>query len=58
VYAGLEYTYNSDEDIFVIPQPYPSWIRSGSFWNPPTPMPTDEKLYIWNEAELNWQELV
>jgi hypothetical protein len=55
-YAGIGYTYNSDEDIFVTPQPYPSWTRSGSFWNPPTPMPT-EGFYSWDENTLSWIEL-
>jgi hypothetical protein len=54
-YAGIGYTYNPDEDIFVMPQPYPSWIRSGSFWNPPTPMPT-EGFWSWDEASLSWVE--
>ena len=54
-YAGIGYTYNPDEDIFVTPQPYPSWIRSGSFWNPPTPMPT-EGFWSWDEASLSWVE--
>jgi hypothetical protein len=54
-YAGKGYTYNPDEDIFIAPQPYSSWIRSGSFWNPPTPMPT-EGFWTWNEASLSWVE--
>ena len=54
-YAGIGYTYNPDEDIFVTPQPYPSWIRSGSFWNPPTPMPT-EGFWNWDESSLSWVE--
>jgi hypothetical protein len=56
VYAGIGYSYNSDEDIFVSPQPFPSWIRSGSFWNPPTPMPEDDKRYIWDEESISWIE--
>jgi hypothetical protein len=54
-YAGVGYSYNPDEDIFVTPQPYPSWIRSGSFWNAPTPMPTEGKWY-WDEPTLTWIE--
>ena len=54
LYAGIGYSYNSDEDIFVSPQPFPSWIRSGSLWNPPTPYPTDDKLYTWDEPSLTW----
>jgi hypothetical protein len=54
-YAGIGYSYNPDEDIFIAPQPYPSWIRSGSFWNPPTPMPTEGRWY-WDESSLSWVE--
>lgn len=54
-YAGIGYSYNPEEDIFVEPQPYPSWTRNGSFWEPPTPMPTDGAFYHWVEADLNWQ---
>jgi hypothetical protein len=57
IYAGIGYTYNPDEDIFVTPQPYPSWVRSGSFWNPPTPMPVDDKHYTWDEATTSWVEV-
>jgi hypothetical protein len=55
-YACIEDTYNSDEDIFVTPQPYPSWTRSGSFWNPPTPMPTEGRWY-WDEDTTSWVEV-
>jgi hypothetical protein len=54
-YAGIGYSYNEEEDIFVAPQPYPSWTRNGSFWEAPTPMPTDGQFYRWVEADLNWQ---
>jgi hypothetical protein len=55
VYAGIGYSYNEEEDIFVAPQPYPSWTRNGSTWEAPTPMPTDGQFYRWVEADLNWQ---
>jgi hypothetical protein len=54
-YAGIGFSYNPDEDIFVTPQPFPSWIRSGSFWNPPIPMPIDGKWY-WDEEIGDWVE--
>lgn len=54
-YAGIGYFYNEEEDIFVEPQPYPSWTRNGSFWEPPTPKPTDGQFYQWVEDDLNWQ---
>jgi hypothetical protein len=56
-YAGIGYFYNEEEDIFVIPKPYPSWTRNGSFWEAPTPMPIDDKIYIWNESTLSWDEV-
>jgi hypothetical protein len=56
-YAGIGYSYNEEEDIFIIPQPYPSWNRSGSFWQAPTPMPQDGKIYEWDEESLSWIEI-
>ena len=56
-YAGVGYTYNVEEDIFITPKPYPSWTRSGSYWNPPTPRPIYYKSY-WSEDELSWIEVV
>lgn len=55
-YAGIGYTYNAEEDIFVTPQPYPSWIRSGSFWNSPKPKP-EGLNWIWDENTLSWIEI-
>jgi len=54
VFAGKDFTYNEAEDIFVYPQPYPSWTRSGSYWNAPIPKPEDGNFYQWNEATLSW----
>ena len=57
-YAGIGDSYNQEEDIFIAPQPYPSWTRSGSYWNPPIPMPTTEgKFYYWSEDDLSWREV-
>jgi hypothetical protein len=56
-YAGIGYSYNPDEDIFIAPQPYPSWIRLGSFWNAPIEYPNDNNKYFWNEENLTWQKL-
>jgi hypothetical protein len=55
-YAGIGYSYSPDEDIFIAPQPYPSWIRLGSFWHPPTPRPEGFN-WIWNENTLSWIEI-
>jgi hypothetical protein len=56
VFAGVGYSYNEDEDIFVTPQPYASWTRNGSHWVAPIAIPTDGKFYKWDEELGNWVE--
>jgi len=52
-YAGIGFTYDLAADVFVAPQPFPSWtLDSNHDWQPPTPKP--EGNYYWNEAELEW----
>jgi hypothetical protein len=52
-YAGIGYTYNSIADVFVKPQPFPSWTLNSNYdWQPPTPRP--EGVYEWNETSLSW----
>jgi hypothetical protein len=56
IYAGIGYSYNAEEDIFIAPQPYPSWTRNGSIWEAPIAYPNDEKKYYWDEELGNWVE--
>jgi len=52
-YAGKGYTYDKDNDVFVINQPYPSWtLDSNHDWQPPTPKPDGD--YLWNEGTQTW----
>ena len=56
-YAGVGYTYNSEADVFIAPQPFPSWtLDTNTYeWNPPVELPTDtDNSYKWNEAEQQW----
>ncbi len=54
-FAGIGYTYDSDSDVFVAPQPYPSWsLDDNSDWQAPTPMPEDDNKYSWNEDTQSW----
>ena len=56
-YAGIGFTYDADADLFVAPQPYPSWSLDNNFdWQPPTPMPT-EGMWTWDEDNLSWTEV-
>jgi len=52
--VGIGFVYNRNEDIFIAPQPYPSWLRQGSFWYAPVDYPADGKRYDWNEATQTW----
>ena len=55
-YAGIGYTYDAVNDVFIAPQPYPSWSLDQNFdWQPPTPMPTEGRWY-WDEDSLSWLE--
>jgi hypothetical protein len=58
-YAGIGYTYDVANDYFYAPQPYPSWtLDADAIWQPPVAMPTDDKMYTWNEETLSWDEVV
>lgn len=57
-YAGIGYTYNADIDAFVPPKPYASWtLDANAQWQAPTAMPTDGKMYSWNEETQTWVEV-
>jgi hypothetical protein len=57
-YAGIGYTF--DGVGFAAPQPFASWTKNTEtyIWEAPTPMPTDDKRYTWDEATLAWIEVV
>jgi hypothetical protein len=57
-YAGIGYTYDAVNDVFITPQPYPSWSLDENFdWQAPTPMPTESDWY-WSEENGEWLEFI
>ena len=58
-YAGIGFTYDPIRDAFIPLQTYPSWILNEDTcqWEAPVPYPTDGKLYVWDEEQLNWVEV-
>ena len=58
-YAGIGYTYDQARDAFIAPKPYASWILNEETcrWESPVAMPTDGKLYRWDEEVMNWVEV-
>ncbi len=59
-YAGIGFTYDPDNDVFIAPQPYGSWTLDDNFdWQPPTPRPTDlTKDFAWFEPNQQWIEII
>ena len=56
-YAGVGWTYDKVNDVFISPKPFPSWTLDASFdWQPPTTMPDDGKYYSWDEDTKAWEE--
>lgn len=57
-YAGRGYKYDSVNDVFVSPQPFPSWTYNSATkqWESPIAMPTipDGYLAIWDEIAQEW----
>jgi len=56
-YAGLGFTYDKVNDIFIAPTPHASWILDASFdWQPPFASPVDDYAYMWNESTQDWDK--
>jgi len=63
-YAGIGYTWDEDNNIFLPKKPYASWIKdiATASWKSPignAPELTEEQkiagsCYQWNEAEQSW----
>ena len=54
-YAGKGFTYDPSRNVFLLPQPHPSWTlnETTTEWESPIPMPEipegKDGHYIWNE---------
>ena len=68
-YAGIGFTYDSTNDVFLPPKPFDSWVVDSSIWDwkAPVDYPADanderdtslpHKIYDWNEENQNWDLL-
>jgi len=59
-YAGIGYTYDSNRDAFIAPQPFPSWNldETSCTWKAPFPAPevtNDYSYYTWDESIVDWR---
>ena len=58
-FAGVGFTYDDVNDVFVAPQPFPSWSLDENYdWQSPVEYPADEigdnQNYVWNEETQSW----
>jgi hypothetical protein len=54
-YAGIGFTYDETNDVFIAPQPFPSWtLDENHDWQPPISMPDDGMSYFWDEENQSW----
>ena len=59
-FAGIGFIYDEVRDAFIAPKPYNSWLLDEATckWKAPIGMPTDGKMYVWDEETTSWKELV
>jgi hypothetical protein len=58
-YAGIGYSYDAQRDAFIPPKPFNSWVLDETTcrWKAPIDMPTDNKMYTWDENTVDWVEI-
>ena len=58
-FAGIGFKFDAAKDAFIPPKPFASWTLNATtcLWEAPTPMPTDDKMYTWDEATTSWKEV-
>ena len=58
-FASVGGVYDAKNDVFYAQKPFPSWLLNESnwTWEAPTPYPTDDKQYSWDEATTSWKEV-
>ena len=66
-FAGVGDTYREDGDVFIGPQPFPSWSLDENYdWQAPVSKPADAWSmdnidgihYQWDEENLSWIEVI
>nr|BAR36714.1 hypothetical protein [uncultured Mediterranean phage uvMED] len=55
-YAGIGFTYDAQNDLFIAPKPFESWVLNEEtfIWESPVKYPNDGNNYKWNEDSLEW----
>ena len=56
-YAGVGFKYDGNRDVFIPPQPYPSWILNENTCQWEAPVKQPDGRYRWDESSLSWVEI-
>jgi hypothetical protein len=57
IFPRIDYKYDDNLDMFIAPQPYPSWILNDNYvWESPLPQPELEEyqVFYWDEENIRW----
>ena len=55
--AQVGFVYDEEADVFIAPQPFPSWTLDENYdWQPPIPMPESEGQWQWDEETGTWTD--
>lgn len=55
-FAGIGFTYDPEADVFISPQPFPSWNLDENYdWQAPKPKP-EKGFWLWDEEVGDWVE--
>ncbi len=55
-FAGVGFSYDEAADVFIAPQPFPSWsLDDNHDWQAPKPEP-EEGFWMWDEEIGDWVE--
>lgn len=56
-FAFIGCKYDEAADVFISPQPYPSWTLDENFdWQPPVPRPEAAGAWQWDEENGVWTD--
>ena len=55
-YAGVGYSYDESNDVFIPPKPFDSWVLNETTWTweAPINMPNNGNIYYWDENSQSW----
>ena len=56
IYAGIGFTYDSVNNVFIAPKPFEDWVLVDFKWEAPIPYPNDGNHYVWKNGD--WEEII